>query len=686
MGGKQKSYLQGAVLSVIVAILGGAEAGALPNLIPYQPPGWSAPIVVSTTTGTVTDSATLRSTDTLYVDWAVINSGNTGATSFSTRLFVDAVARETWVTTSLASNFYASVPDYSLGSLAPGQHSVVIVADIFNAVVESNDTDNRYEKTITVTSSCSASLSSPSSNASITFPQSFSWTSSGNCSTLELGFATSTSPSVVHHTAQTSGVTISPEFWGNVVVAIGTAPTYYWTVGEFSGNTFTARATWRPFSLTPPPCGPRCDAKSNVACLDGQQRSNSAAIGGLEVNEGPSGFGCCTAWVFAAPDVMITNAHCVKTPFNDLNRTPCQIFNASQMRVLFFYECDACQNGSLSPNQRDVAVNRIMWVDDELDFALLEMNEDVADLYGTLRVTCEDPSVGDDCYLIHHALCGMKGFDGGTYTVYDDNPGSGCPLGRTTTVRGVYYDLWSKGGASGAPVFSSATDDVQAINNRGYLTCTDSGFGIPMSLIVPAALPHLDGRTLRAGSDCLICPTGAIVWLDPPSGVVDAARPTAPTDSQTLFGMKTITVTGPHAALPSCFSLCDTAFPVPANTITGVVEGPDGTYTITLSRPITAGSTTTLNYAPTTGPASTGVFISHPANLNADGAANSADVTALVNALNGAAPLPRELLSGDVDRSGAVTAADVLEVVDLLNGAGAYNPWNNTQKPPGSCP
>jgi hypothetical protein len=96
-------------------------------------------------------------------------------------------------------------------------------------------------------------------------------------------------PSVVHFTAQTSGVTIQPAFWSNVLIAIRNASTYYWAVGECSGNSFTARASWRAFTLTAPPCGPKCDAKSNVACLDGQQRSNSAAVGGLEVDEGSNG-------------------------------------------------------------------------------------------------------------------------------------------------------------------------------------------------------------------------------------------------------------------------------------------------------------------------------------------------------------------------------------------------------------
>jgi len=46
-----------------------------PNLTPYTPAGWSDKIVVSKTTGTNTDSSPLLSTDTLYIDWAIINNG-----------------------------------------------------------------------------------------------------------------------------------------------------------------------------------------------------------------------------------------------------------------------------------------------------------------------------------------------------------------------------------------------------------------------------------------------------------------------------------------------------------------------------------------------------------------------------------------------------------------------------------
>ena len=123
-----------------------------PNLTSYQPTGWSDKIVVSNTTGTNTDSSPLYPTDTLYVDWAVINNG-TGATSatFYTKLYVDAVEKQSWSTSPpLNVNSYVYVQDYSIGTLSAGTHTIKIVADTTGVISESSETDNEYTKTITV--------------------------------------------------------------------------------------------------------------------------------------------------------------------------------------------------------------------------------------------------------------------------------------------------------------------------------------------------------------------------------------------------------------------------------------------------------------------------------------------------------------------------------------------------------
>jgi subtilisin family serine protease len=123
-----------------------------PNLTPYRPTGWSDKIVVSRVTGTSTDTTDLQPNDNLYVDWAVINSGAATVNSaFRTELYVDGVFR-IFVSSAppTAPNSYRFVEDYSIGMLAAGTHTLTIRTDTTGAVSESNETDNEYTKTITI--------------------------------------------------------------------------------------------------------------------------------------------------------------------------------------------------------------------------------------------------------------------------------------------------------------------------------------------------------------------------------------------------------------------------------------------------------------------------------------------------------------------------------------------------------
>ncbi len=125
---------------------------APPNLTTYRPTGWTAPIVVSTQTATSVDSASLTTNDSLYLDFAILNNGASPVTtSFQVKLYVDGVERASFpVFPPLNPSIYLYWTDYSLGRLAAGTHSLRIVADPLNAVVESNETDNEYIRTITV--------------------------------------------------------------------------------------------------------------------------------------------------------------------------------------------------------------------------------------------------------------------------------------------------------------------------------------------------------------------------------------------------------------------------------------------------------------------------------------------------------------------------------------------------------
>ena len=132
---------------------------SFPNLTPYQPSGWSDKIVVARTTGTTTDSTGLTTADTLYVNWAVINNGSAAANgTFYTYLYVDGAYKTSWSTASLSAGSYIYANNTSIGSLSAGTHTITITTDATGAIAESNESDNSYTKTITVSNPAQPNL------------------------------------------------------------------------------------------------------------------------------------------------------------------------------------------------------------------------------------------------------------------------------------------------------------------------------------------------------------------------------------------------------------------------------------------------------------------------------------------------------------------------------------------------
>ncbi len=178
------------------------------------------------------------------------------------------------------------------------------------------------------------------------------------------------------------------------------------------------------------------------------------------------------------------------------------------------------------------------------------------------------------------------------------------------------------------------------------------------------------------------CPDGAVTFTNPLNNTVDARQPHPINNTSPAQGIQTLTVSGPSGADSCCWSLCETAELGGPNSIASVTEN-SGVYTVNLARPITRGAVTRVAYNGST--QTIGSFISHPANVNGDGASSPVDILRIIDFLNGAFTPPWGIYSTDIDRSGATNPADILRVIDLLNGADQFDVWNNVPLPGGSC-
>jgi hypothetical protein len=133
-------------------VRGGIDTQDLPNLTPYQPNGWSDKVVVSTSPDTHMDSSLVEPTDTLFIDWAVINDGlDSVPAGVRFELYLQGDLIGAWKSDSeIEPSHWVYVSDYEAGPLDPGTYELRIEADSEELVTESEEGDNRYTKYVTI--------------------------------------------------------------------------------------------------------------------------------------------------------------------------------------------------------------------------------------------------------------------------------------------------------------------------------------------------------------------------------------------------------------------------------------------------------------------------------------------------------------------------------------------------------
>ncbi len=156
----KSGFATGSYTLLVTASTGGG--GGTPNLVPYTPSGWTGSIVVSNITGTHADAAGISTADTVYVDYAFRNldSGAISA-SFVNDLYLDGNLVRQGTAAGLPSNNYGGLDDYSVGHLTAGAHTLRLKIDANNSVSETDETDNEYVKTFTVSSGGGAGTCTP---------------------------------------------------------------------------------------------------------------------------------------------------------------------------------------------------------------------------------------------------------------------------------------------------------------------------------------------------------------------------------------------------------------------------------------------------------------------------------------------------------------------------------------------
>ncbi|HTV62743.1 MAG TPA: NF038122 family metalloprotease [Verrucomicrobiae bacterium] len=243
-----------------------AAAGAQPYITPYQPDGWADKVVVTTNPNSTADTSTLYTTNVIYVDWAVINSGNaTANTTCYVDLYTNSVYVESWAVESLPPGGYEYVadPGFEAGEFPAGTNTIELVADATDVYETPPST---YTKTFTVLAPALPSLSAPvlispangSTNQSTSAV--FTWSAVSNAASYEIIVATNAADLPANTTATSGGASVA--IAAGVTNATTYTPvnpldpgtTYYWEVNaRYLSEGGPWSSTWRYTTANPPP-------------------------------------------------------------------------------------------------------------------------------------------------------------------------------------------------------------------------------------------------------------------------------------------------------------------------------------------------------------------------------------------------------------------------------------------------
>jgi hypothetical protein len=249
----------------VLSLWPGISAIAQTDLVPYAPSGWSDKIVVTTNGNTTGSSAGEGSgflaTNTLYVNWCVINSGSSSATTpFYVYLYVDGVYNQEWEIGSLPPSYYTYADNYAIGSLSAGSHSIEIVADATKVYSQSPAS---YTKTISVgavTLLAPTPITPTNNSAGQTTVPWFSWSQVAQAGSYRVLVATNAADLPSSPTASNGGPSVvidavTPTNNFSPTIQLAASTTYYWEVHGIAGGDDGTWSAAQTFTTGPIPNG-----------------------------------------------------------------------------------------------------------------------------------------------------------------------------------------------------------------------------------------------------------------------------------------------------------------------------------------------------------------------------------------------------------------------------------------------
>ncbi|MCH7995067.1 MAG: hypothetical protein IIB57_11585, partial [Planctomycetes bacterium] len=213
--------------------------------------------------------------------------------------------------------------------------------------------------------------------------------------------------------------------------------------------------------------------------------------------------------------------------------------------------------------------------------------------------------------------------------------------------------------------------------------------GAPIRVAESPVLGTPEGHAWDTAMTCYGDPPYHVVWLDPPTGVVDARQPHSRTNPAEKRGIWLVTVAADVDALDETrWSICETQTDGDPLRIRKIDDNGNGTYRLILSRKITAGGTTTLTFS-SDGRTSTGVFKSHPGNVNGDAIVSVADILSFIDCCTNRICTPAwGQYSCDINHASGfqgMEPEDLRTLFAILTGNQSFDSWMASARPPESC-